>query len=84
MLREPQALLPDFQFLQDASVGDSEICIAVLDRSINLSRPCFRGADLRRATTSVNDPAGSGRIPIHGMHVASAIFVNCSIPKERG
>jgi len=43
VLREPQALLPDFQFLQDAFVGEPEICITVLDRSVNLSHPCFRG-----------------------------------------
>jgi len=42
------------------------------------------GADLRRVTTLVNDPVGSGPMSIHSTHVASAIFDNCSIPKERG
>jgi cyanobactin maturation PatA/PatG family protease len=66
--------LPGLSFLQGESLGDPEICIAVLDGPVDLSHPCFQGANVRRVATLVNDPAGAGRMSIHGTHVASVIF----------
>ena len=68
------------QSLQEESLGNPEICVAVLDGPVDLSHPCFQGADLRRVATLVNDPAGTG--PVHGTHVTSVcryLFVFTSL-----
>ncbi|MGW5566904.1 cyanobactin maturation protease PatG family protein [Streptomyces tendae] len=55
-------------------LGDPEVCIAVLDGPVDLSHPCFAGADLTRLDTLVQDPAGGGPMSVHGTHVASLLF----------
>ncbi|MFD8951634.1 S8 family serine peptidase [Streptomyces xanthophaeus] len=56
------------------TVGDAEVCIAVLDGPVDLSHPCFDGADLTRVDTLVQEPAGQGPMSLHGTHVASMLF----------
>ena len=67
-------LLPGLASLQAESLGDPEICIAVLDGPVDLSHPCFRNADITRLNTLVTDTASSGRMASHGTHVSSLIF----------
>ena len=50
------------------------ICVAVLDGPVDLSHPCFAGANVRRLDTLVQDPAGQGPMSVHGTHVTSLIF----------
>ncbi len=75
---------------QSAMLGDPGICVAVLDGPVDLSHPCFAGANVRRLDTLVGDPAGRGRMSLHGTHVASLIFgqpgspVSGIAPKCRG
>jgi cyanobactin maturation PatA/PatG family protease len=59
---------------QEKLLGDPEVCIAVLDGPVDLSHPCFAGADLTRLDTLVQDPAGAGPMSVHGTHVASLLF----------
>ncbi|MGW1374424.1 cyanobactin maturation protease PatG family protein [Streptomyces sp. NPDC002446] len=59
---------------QQELLGDTEVCIAVLDGPVDLSHPCFAGADLTRLDTLVQDPAGPGPMSLHGTHVASLLF----------
>ncbi|WP_318218781.1 S8 family serine peptidase [Streptomyces sp. SCL15-6] len=59
---------------QEELLGDPEVCIAVLDGPVDLSHPCFAGADLTRLDTLVQDPAGAGPMSVHGTHVASLLF----------
>ncbi|WP_329583248.1 S8 family serine peptidase [Streptomyces sp. NBC_01361] len=59
---------------QQELLGDPEVCIAVLDGPVDLSHPCFAGADLTRLDTLVQDPAGVGPMSVHGTHVASLLF----------
>jgi len=59
---------------RDEMPGDPEVCVAVLDGPVDLSHPCFEGADLTRVDTLVRDPAGPGPMSLHGTHVASLIF----------
>lgn len=66
--------LPGLQSLQNESLGDSSICIAVIDGPVDLSHPCFEGADLKKVATLVTDSSGTGRMKSHGTHVASIIF----------
>jgi cyanobactin maturation PatA/PatG family protease len=54
--------------------GDPNICIAVLDGSVDLSHPCFKGSDLTEIQTLVSDRSGAGFALQHGTHVASVIF----------
>jgi len=60
--------------VQSAMLGDPGICVAVLDGPVDLSHPCFAGANVRRLDTLVQDPAGQGRMSVHGTHVTSLIF----------
>ncbi|WP_410586808.1 S8 family serine peptidase [Amycolatopsis sp. lyj-23] len=50
------------------------VCIAVLDGPVDLSHPCFDGADLDVLDTLVTDPASQGAMSLHGTHVASLVF----------
>jgi cyanobactin maturation PatA/PatG family protease len=76
--------------LQEESLGDPDVCVAVIDGPVDLSHPCFAGANLRRITTLVQDPAGRGPMSVHGTHVTSMIFgqpgssVSGVAPKCRG
>lgn len=56
------------------TLGDSRVCLAVLDGPVDLSHPCFQGADLRKLDTLVQDAAGGGPMSLHGTHVASLLF----------
>lgn len=60
--------------LHAETLGDNRVCIAVLDGPVDLSHPCFQGADLRRLDTLVPDAAGNGPMSLHGTHVASLLF----------
>lgn len=55
-------------------LGDPDVCIAVLDGPVDLTHPCFEGADVKRIDTLVRDPAGRGAMSLHGTHVASLLF----------
>lgn len=55
-------------------LGAAEVCIAVLDGPVDLSHPCFAGADLTRIDTLVQDPPGHGPMSLHGTHVTSLLF----------
>ncbi|MFI7102999.1 S8 family serine peptidase [Streptomyces sp. NPDC050161] len=55
-------------------LGDARVCVAVLDGPVDLSHPCFAGADLTRLDTLVQEPAGQGPMSLHGTHVASLLF----------
>lgn len=72
--REITSRLPGLESLQKESLGDSRICIAVIDGPVDLSHPCFEGADLKEVPTLVRDSSGTGRMKSHGTHVASIIF----------
>lgn len=60
--------------LQDVTLGDSRVCIAVLDGPVDLSHPCFAGADLATIDTLVPNTPGSSPMAMHGTHVASLLF----------
>jgi subtilisin family serine protease len=56
------------------TLGDSGVCVAVIDGPVDETHPCFKGANIRRLETLVTDVAGSGRMSAHGTHVTSLIF----------
>ncbi|MFD3547032.1 S8 family serine peptidase [Streptomyces sp. NPDC058655] len=70
----PRDVLGDLGARPDAPSGDPRVCVALLDGPIDLSHPCFAGADLTRLDTLVQEPAGQGPMSRHGTHVASLIF----------
>lgn len=66
--------MPGLPLLHAETLGDNRVCIAVLDGPVDLSHPCFHGADLRRLDTLVSDAAGNGPMSLHGTHVTSLLF----------
>ncbi len=60
--------------LWDQTLGDPEVCVAVLDGPVDETHPCFRGAKLTRLSTLVTETADIGPMSAHGTHVASIIF----------
>lgn len=56
------------------TLGDSRICIALLDGGVDLSHKSLAGADLTRIETLVSCGAGDGPAAKHGTHIASVIF----------
>ena len=66
--------MPELQSLWDQSLGDSGICIAVLDGPVDRYHPCFDGANLNQMQTLVSGVANQGSASQHGTHVASVIF----------
>lgn len=71
---EIRSVLNGLPSLQDGSLGDPLVCVAVLDGPVDLSHPCFRGADLTRLNTLVQSVADGGPMSVHGTHVTSVIF----------
>jgi cyanobactin maturation PatA/PatG family protease len=55
------------------TLGDSNICIAILDGQANLSHPCFINRNLTKIDTVVSDTVAGLSIE-HGTNVASIIF----------
>jgi cyanobactin maturation PatA/PatG family protease len=56
------------------SLGNSVVCVAVLDGPVDLTHPCFDGSDLTILPTLVPNAADQGSASQHGTHVASIIF----------
>ncbi|MEU6168470.1 S8 family serine peptidase [Streptomyces tanashiensis] len=71
---KPRAVLGELRPRPDEPYGDPRVCVALLDGPVDLSHPCFAGADLTRLVTLVQEPAGSGPMSLHGTHVASLLF----------
>jgi cyanobactin maturation PatA/PatG family protease len=68
--------------LHAETLGDSRVCIAVLDGPVDLAHPCFAGAELRSLPTLFASEAGAGRMSAHGTHVASLLFGQPDSPVE--
>ncbi|MEX2263395.1 MAG: S8 family serine peptidase [Bryobacteraceae bacterium] len=68
--------------LRSETLGDSRVCIAVIDGPADLTHPCFRGA--RICPLGPADPRSSPAGPAsqHGTHVASIIFGQSGSPIE--
>ena len=57
-----------------AAVSEPEVCVAVLDGPVDLSHPCFDGANIRRLDGYCRIPLAEGPMSVHGTHIASLIF----------
>src|SRR5262249_25007581 len=66
--------LPGLRELWAETLGDPRICIAVLDGPVDLSHPCFAGADLNELSSFFPSATKGGPAARHGTHVASVIF----------
>jgi len=60
--------------LWNETLGDPDICIAVLDGPVDLSHPCFKGSALTEIQALVSDTSNAGYALQHGTHVTSIIF----------
>ncbi|WP_437112117.1 S8 family serine peptidase [Streptomyces sp. enrichment culture] len=88
---EIRSVLRHVALPQEELLGTPEVCVAVLDGPVDLSHPCFEGADLTQIDTLVQEPAGQGPMSLHGTHVASLLFaqpgkgsVTGMVPRCRG
>lgn len=68
------AILTQLKSLWHESLGDSDICVAVLDGPVDPAHPCLNGAKLTRLPTLVSNVSDRGSASEHGTHVASVIF----------
>ena len=71
---EAQASFEAIRALRRITLGDPEVCVAVLDGPVDLSHPCFQRRRARRLPTLVENPPGTGPMSVHGTHVTSVIF----------
>ena len=60
--------------LQEESLGDSDVCVAILDGPVDLSHPCFDGANLTKLPSLVSGVPDRSSASQHGTHIASIIF----------
>jgi cyanobactin maturation PatA/PatG family protease len=70
----PPPFWSDLDFLWAETTGDSQIVVAVLDGPVDLSHPCFHGADLCILQSLVSGVPNTGAAARHGTHVASILF----------
>ncbi|MCL1469836.1 S8 family peptidase [Argonema antarcticum] len=62
-------------FITSQTLGNSQVCIAVLDGLVDLKHPCFQDADLTQLPTLVTGTVKpDGGMSLHGTHVTSVIF----------
>ncbi len=66
--------LPGLDMLWAETVGDPNICIAILDGPVDQSHPCFKGAQLTQLENLASGKANLGMASQHGSHIASVIF----------
>ncbi|WP_375766852.1 S8 family serine peptidase [Archangium gephyra] len=67
-------MLPGLAELWAETLGDPRVTVAVLDGPVDLSHPCFEGADLTVLPTLVPAVAGDAAATEHGTFVASLLF----------
>lgn len=66
--------LPEIKSLWLESLGDSSVCVAVLDGPVDQFHSCFDGSNLTQLPTLVSGVVDLGSASQHGTHVASVIF----------
>ncbi|WP_026179438.1 S8 family serine peptidase [Streptomyces hokutonensis] len=71
---EARSVLQGLQAPQEELSGSPEVCVAILDGPVDLSHPCFQGADLTRIDTLVTEAPGPGPMSLHGTLVTSLFF----------
>lgn len=64
--------------------GSPDICIALLDGLVDMTHPCFQGANLEYLPTLVSreDESTAGPMARHGTHIASILFGQPDSPVE--
>ena len=67
--------IPGIRSLWQKTLGDSRVCIAILDGPADLTHPCFVGADLRRVDGHRTDAKQSIPEAIeHATHITSVVL----------
>jgi hypothetical protein len=75
--------LPGLKSLWDESLDAPGLCVAVLDRPVDQSHPCFEGVNLTRLPTLVSGVADRGSASQYGtIHPASASSSNSKIRRR--
>jgi cyanobactin maturation PatA/PatG family protease len=66
--------IPGLKGLWTETLGDPQICIAVLDGPVDHSHPSLAAANLAQLETLASGTANQGPASQHGTHIASVIF----------
>lgn len=66
--------IPGLERLWANTLGDPEICVAILDGPVDRSHPSLAAANLTQVDTLAPGTANQGASTRHGTHVASVIF----------
>jgi cyanobactin maturation PatA/PatG family protease len=66
--------IPGLEVLWAETLGDSRICIAVLDGPVDLAHPSLAAADLSQLQTLASGAMDGEAAVRHGTHIASVIF----------
>ncbi len=66
--------IPSVKELWDETLGDPQVCIAVLDGPVDLTHLSLVAANLSQLETLVPASANQGPALAHGTHIASVIF----------
>jgi cyanobactin maturation PatA/PatG family protease len=74
--------VPGVAALQRQTTGQPAVTVALLDGPVDLSHPCFRGAELISDDSVVQEPAGADDASQHGTHIASLLFGQAGSPIE--
>jgi hypothetical protein len=56
------------------TLGDPQVCVAVLDGPVDLAHPCFEGAEVSQLQSWIAGTGCACEWSQHGTHVASVIF----------
>jgi PatG C-terminal/Subtilase family/PatG Domain len=72
------------QDLWQKTLGDSGICIAILDSPIEVSHPCFIGASLTYSENLLVERERNFGALRHGTHVASIVFAQHHLTPVKG
>jgi hypothetical protein len=67
-------ILPGIDVLWAETIGNPDICVAILDGPIDQSHPSFDGVRLSQLESFVSRPTVHGIATQHGTHVASVLF----------
>ena len=68
------ATIPGLKALWSETLGDPQICVAILDGPVDRSHPALAAADLTCLNTLVPCASAQGPAAGHGTHITSVIF----------
>jgi hypothetical protein len=70
----PSSMSEQLETIWSNTLGDPRVCVAVLDGAVDLTHPCFQGAQVSQLQSWIVGTSCGCESSNHGTHVASVIF----------